>query len=265
MWTFVRVEGLEPTNNSSERAVRHGAMAIAAIAVLFATLATVKAQVVDPSELDHLKCYRINDSLQPTRYLADLRNQFGLEPGCVVMTPARVLCVETEKSIISSPAPPGGGPSGDPAGHFLCYFVSCRVNAAPSSVNIEDQFGRRTGKLDAGQSLLLLKGVGRVPHEGGQRFGGTSLPAEMLTAWLSEGLKDDPATLPAVKKAEVLPGSRVLKTPSRWQQLAVNVTFADGTARDMTRLTVFSSSDPSIADVNPNGLVEFKRSGEVAM
>jgi transposase len=26
MWTFVRVEGLEPTNNSSERAVRHGVL-----------------------------------------------------------------------------------------------------------------------------------------------------------------------------------------------------------------------------------------------
>ena len=24
MWTFVRIEGLEPTNNSGERAVRHG-------------------------------------------------------------------------------------------------------------------------------------------------------------------------------------------------------------------------------------------------
>ena len=30
-------------------------------------------------------------------------------------------------------------------------------------------------------------------------------------------------------------------------------------------LTVFSSSDPSIADVTPNGLVEFKRAGEIAV
>ena len=26
MWTFVRVEGVEPTNNSAERAVRHGVL-----------------------------------------------------------------------------------------------------------------------------------------------------------------------------------------------------------------------------------------------
>jgi hypothetical protein len=128
-----------------------------------------------------------------------------------------------------------------------------------------EQFGRRTDKHDPMASLMLLKGVGGLPHEGGQRFGLTSVPAEMITAWLRAGLTDDPATLPPVKKAEVVPASRVLKAPAKWQQLGVNVTFADGKTRDMTRLTVFSSSDPSIADVTPSGLVEFKRPGEVAV
>ena len=128
-----------------------------------------------------------------------------------------------------------------------------------------DQFGRRTGKHDPEQSLALLKAAGRIPHEGGQRFGATSLPGEMLTHWLVEGLQDDPATLPPVKKIEVLPGARVLNAPGKWQQLAVVATYADDLTRDVTRLTVFSSSDPSIADVTPAGLVEFKRSGEVAI
>ena len=55
-----------------------------------------------------------------------------------------------------------------------------------------DQFGRRTDKHDPEASLVLLKGVGRVPHEGGQRFGAGSVPAEVLTAWLAEGMRDDP-------------------------------------------------------------------------
>ena len=128
-----------------------------------------------------------------------------------------------------------------------------------------EQFGRRTDKHDPDNSLLLIKGVGRVPHEGGQRFSATSVPGERLTAWLREGLKDDAATFSAVKKVDVTPPSRVMKTPSKWQQLGVNVTFADGSSVDMTRLTNFSSSDPAIADVNANGLVEFKRPGEVAI
>ncbi|MCI0700003.1 MAG: DUF1553 domain-containing protein [Planctomycetia bacterium] len=128
-----------------------------------------------------------------------------------------------------------------------------------------DQFGRRTGKHDARQSLVFLKAVGHVLHEGGLRFGATSVPGEMLTAWLSEGLKDDPATLAPIKKIEVTPTARLLKTPAKWQQLSVLANFGDGVNRDVTRLTVFSSSDPSIADVSATGMVEFKRSGEVAV
>jgi Protein of unknown function (DUF1553)/Protein of unknown function (DUF1549) len=128
-----------------------------------------------------------------------------------------------------------------------------------------DQFGRRSGKHNPEESLVLLKGVGRVPHEGGQRFGATSVPGEVLTAWLAEGLKDDAPNQPPVKSVSVSPGARVLKAPAKWQQLGVTVTFADGATRDVTRLSNFSSSDPSIADVTPNGLVEFKRAGEVAV
>ena len=128
-----------------------------------------------------------------------------------------------------------------------------------------EQFGRRTDKHDPKASLMLLKAVGGVPHEGGQRYSMNSLPGEMMVNWLGEGLKEDAATLPPVKIAVVTPAARVLKAPSKWQQLAVNVAFEDGKNRDMTRLTVFSSSDPSIADVTPAGLVEFKRPGEIAV
>ncbi|HET6572240.1 MAG TPA: DUF1553 domain-containing protein [Fimbriiglobus sp.] len=128
-----------------------------------------------------------------------------------------------------------------------------------------DQFGRRTDKHDPAAALILLKALGRVSHEGGTRFAASSYPAEMLSAWLREGVRDDPANLPAVKSLHVAPGPRVLLAPSKWQQLAVTATFADDTARDVTRLTVFSTSDPSIADVDLNGLVEFKRPGEVAV
>ena len=128
-----------------------------------------------------------------------------------------------------------------------------------------EQFGRRTDKHDPKASLLLLKGVGGVPHEGGQRFGMGSVPAEMTLAWLTEGLADDAPTLPAVTGIQVAPGPRILKAPAKWQQVAVTAAFADGKSRDVTRLTNFSSSDPSVADVTPNGMVEFKRPGEVAV
>ncbi|HEY8506013.1 MAG TPA: DUF1549 and DUF1553 domain-containing protein, partial [Gemmataceae bacterium] len=128
-----------------------------------------------------------------------------------------------------------------------------------------DVFGRRTDRLNPAASLILKKGLGQVPHEGGQRFPPSSVAARMLTGWLSEGLRDDPKELPALARVEVLPGPRVLRAPADRQQLAVVAHFADGTARDVTRLTVFSSSDPAVADVDANGLVRFAQSGEVAV
>jgi hypothetical protein len=128
-----------------------------------------------------------------------------------------------------------------------------------------DLLGRRTDRLNPEMSLVMLKGLGRVAHEGGARFPATSIAAQTLTTWMSEGLNDDAATLPEVKKVEVLPGTRILNDPCRYQQLSVMATFTDGTSKDVTRLTVFSSSDPAIANVNANGLVEFAQSGEVAI
>jgi hypothetical protein len=127
-----------------------------------------------------------------------------------------------------------------------------------------DVLGRRTNRLDPEASLIYLKALGRVPHEGGQRFGVDSVPAHVMRAWLKQGLPDDPAAPPALVKLEVAPGPRVCVAPARWQQLAVLAHFADGNVRDVTRLTVFSSSDGS-AHVDAHGLVEFGQAGESAI
>jgi hypothetical protein len=128
-----------------------------------------------------------------------------------------------------------------------------------------DVLGRRTARLGPDASLIYQKALARVPHEGGLRFNQHSIPAQTMHAWLAEGLQDDAPTLPALKRVEVLPGARLLNDPVRWQQLAVRAHFADGSVKDVTRLTVFTSSDNAIADVNVNGLVEFGQSGEVAI
>ena len=80
---------------------RAHALCRAAAMVLTVTLWLAPAKPVqsktDQPALDHLKCYRIQDDLAPATYLADLRNQFGVEPGCQIRVPARLFCVETEK------------------------------------------------------------------------------------------------------------------------------------------------------------------------
>jgi hypothetical protein len=128
-----------------------------------------------------------------------------------------------------------------------------------------DVFGRRTTGLDPDASLILQKALGRVPHEGGQRFHADSRPAQMIHTWLAEGRRDDPKDLPALLTTQILPGPRLLRQPARWQQLAVLARFTDGSVQDVTRQTVFTSSDENVASVDANGLVEFRQSGEVAI
>lgn len=128
-----------------------------------------------------------------------------------------------------------------------------------------DTLGRRTNRLDPTASLIYLKALGRVPHEGGARFGVDAVAARTMRAWLEEGFPDDPPNLPALTKLEIAPGPRVLVAPARWQQVAVTAHFADGSSRDVTRLTVFSSSDEGVAKVDANGLVELQQTGEAAI
>src|SRR5207244_9576453 len=119
--------------------------------------------------------------------------------------------------------------------------------------------------LEPEASLIFQKALGRVPHEGGQRFQPTSTPAQLMRAWLAEGVRDDPADLPPLQAIEVLPGARVLSEPAAFQQLAVSAHYADNSVRDVTRLTVFTSSDVAVAEVSPTGLVRFNQAGEIAM
>jgi hypothetical protein len=70
---------------------------------------------------------------------------------------------------------------------------------------------------------------------------------------------------PAVDRLEIFPTERTLHAPGRTQQLAVRAHYADGSQRDVTRLTLFTSTDAEIATVNSDGLVRFHQPGEVAI
>src|SRR5262249_1369128 len=128
-----------------------------------------------------------------------------------------------------------------------------------------DALGRRTDAQRPEEGLILQKATGRVPHEGGRRFGPASSAAAILRAWQAEGRRDDPPNLPALTALQGTPRPPVLPALARAQQLAVRARFADGSAADVTRLTVYSSSEPAIARTQDTGLVEFSRPGEVAV
>ena len=128
-----------------------------------------------------------------------------------------------------------------------------------------DQSGRRVSLSDPDASLILLKGRGRVPHEGGLRLRPDDLALRLIRSWVSAGAPNDAADLSRLVGIEVAPGPETVIAPLRRAQLAVTARFADGGAMDVTRLTVFSSSDEDVARIDRFGSVEFARPGEAAI
>lgn len=125
-------------------------------------------------------------------------------------------------------------------------------------------FGRRTSPNNPDESLILTKALNRVPHVGGRRFRGTEPAYGVLRQWIVEGThaSDKPGS---VVRLEILPGTGTLHTSSPQLQLVARAHFADGGVRDVTHLTVFTTSDPGSSSVSDNGLVEFQQTAEVAV
>jgi hypothetical protein len=153
-----------------------------------------------------------------------------------------------------------GAPSGK-AGFRLSLWAW--DPAADHASLTRDVLGRRTNPLEPDASLILRKALGRVAHQGGPRFAENSREHKILRQWIADGTPDDDSR-PLLSSLRVVPASALVPEPGR-QQLGVTATFADGTTRDVTNVTVFQSSDPLIASVGRTGLVEFHQPGEVAV
>lgn len=129
---------------------------------------------------------------------------------------------------------------------------------------INDLSGRRFNRVNVDDSLLLLKPLAEVPHEGRQALKPGSREHQLVRQWIVEGSQfEDPAAGRA-KSIEILPGEVEMDLPGRSQQLIVVAKYADGTTRDVTREAVFSVSNGDVAEIK-DGLVKALRRGETAV
>ncbi|MFO0821361.1 MAG: DUF1549 and DUF1553 domain-containing protein [Pirellulales bacterium] len=128
---------------------------------------------------------------------------------------------------------------------------------------------RRVNRFAPTQSLILLKGAARLPHQGGRRFGPSDHSYRTLEQWIGAGAVDSttPRKLVAL---EVAPASADLHREWPSQQLSAVAKFDDGSSRDVTHEAVFttandtSASDPA-ASVSADGLVRFTRTAEATV
>ncbi|MBS0204376.1 MAG: DUF1553 domain-containing protein [Planctomycetes bacterium] len=142
-----------------------------------------------------------------------------------------------------------------------------------------EDYGRRTNPNDVDTSLVLKKGLNEVPHQGGTRFRRTSHEYQILRAWIEGGCRPSATSVPPVNnnqkppatpqllklvRLEVLPGSRRLAEGHPQQQLVARAHFDNGTVRDVSDLSVFSTNETAAAEVSSGGLVKFHGTAEVA-
>jgi hypothetical protein len=127
-----------------------------------------------------------------------------------------------------------------------------------------DTLGRRTDRLRPEQSLVLLKAVAAVPHEGGKRFEVGSPEYRLLRDWIAGGLRPDPPGGPVLRRLEVSPREQVLVEPAEGVPLRVRAVFSDGSARDVTRLAVFEPSNLNVV-VGRDGVARKQDAGEAAV
>ncbi|MEE2624398.1 MAG: DUF1549 and DUF1553 domain-containing protein [Verrucomicrobiota bacterium] len=119
---------------------------------------------------------------------------------------------------------------------------------------VQEVRGRRIFRASPRHSLLLLKGSGELPHEGGSRLSRDNDDYRTLVRWIRQGLPYRPENDPSVQHLVVEPPER-LTLAKAVQQLRVVAHFRDGSTRDVTRIAQYEANDEEMATVNGQGLV----------
>lgn len=122
--------------------------------------------------------------------------------------------------------------------------------------------GRRVNLALPHESLLVEKSAGIVPHTGGKRFDKGSERYNTLIRWLEAGAPNDKTAPPKVVSVDLYPKNAVLNGTDATQRLTVRAKYSDGTDRDVTSLTYFSTNNDNSAEVSPEGIVTAGERGE---
>lgn len=123
---------------------------------------------------------------------------------------------------------------------------------------------RRINRNNAPASLLLLKPLGDLPHEGGVRLDHGTPMHRTLVQWIAEGAKNDPPSIPKLESIQIHP-RKITARPGAQQQFQVTAHYSDKTLRDVTREAIFTVNTERVAKADDTGLVSATDLGETAI
>ncbi len=129
---------------------------------------------------------------------------------------------------------------------------------------IANEFGgRRIDPVSSTDSLLLLKASGAVAHQGGMRFGLDSESYQIMKQWIEAGATMSMAS--PVVRLQVIPEQVRMDNSQRQARLLVIATFADGSARDVTRWARMEPSIPDGATISEDGVVTVNKAIDLSI
>lgn len=125
----------------------------------------------------------------------------------------------------------------------------------------DDMCQRRLNSAAADASLMLLKPVGIVPHEGGALLTTDSIHYDTLRRWIASGavLNSNSAK---VARIELYPNKPVVELENGWQQFRVVAHYHDGTSRDVTQEAFVESGNGEVCKSYGTGILQAIRRGE---
>ena len=127
---------------------------------------------------------------------------------------------------------------------------------------VEQLPGRRVNTSVPDKSLLLQKAVAAVPHTGGKLFTPESAFYKTLRDWIAAGAPDDGDSVPEMVDVVLARSGYVFDKPGPTENVAVTAVYADGSTRDVTSLARYFSNNSSVADIDADGRVTAKGSGD---
>jgi len=119
--------------------------------------------------------------------------------------------------------------------------------------------GRRINLVRPAESLLIEKPTEQISHEGGTRFDFDGPEAALLIEWIRTGAPR--LQRRQLERLEIFPREIPFAQTGQSQRLTVSAHFSDGTREDVTRVTVFTSTDEGAVRVDSLGNVQVLRSG----
>ena len=127
-----------------------------------------------------------------------------------------------------------------------------------------DNLARRIDSQDPDASLLLMKAAGRMPHDGGMRFGKESWMYQLLRQWIADGAKHTPGS-GKIEELTVSPPDFAVLSTDKPLQVKVTAKFADGSIEEITPLCDFKISDDSVANLSPLGQLTARQPGDAGL